>query len=155
MQLDLSKEQTRWGPFQTQTLTREMNEPTASVKCTPRERGREKYTDRKGCRRKFKNRGGGGEESALEPGLCNGNHMVGGCGSDAPRLLGGAAKQPDTFQETGGKHFLGLNPRQHSLHQEERNERAREGGKERGGEEFIEDQERRRTPQDLPLQLFF
>lgn len=59
--------------------------------------------------------------------------MVGGCGSDAPRLLGGAAKQPDTFQETGGKHFLGLNPRQHSLHQEERNERAREGGKDEGG----------------------
>ncbi|XP_070447926.1 basic proline-rich protein-like [Equus przewalskii] len=47
--------------------------------------------------------------------------MVGGCGSDAPRLLGEAAKQPDTFQETGGKHFLGLNPRLHSLHQEERN----------------------------------
>lgn len=73
--------------------------------------------------------GGGGEESALEPGLCNGNHMVGGCGSDAPRLLGEAAEQPDTFQETGGKHFLGLNSRQHSLHREKRNEGAREGGK--------------------------
>lgn len=55
--------------------------------------------------------GGGGEESALEPGLCNGKHMVGGCGSVPRRLLGEAAKQPDTFQETGGKHFLGLNPR--------------------------------------------
>lgn len=54
----------------------------------------------------------GGEKSASEPGLCNGNHMVGGCGSDAPRLRGEAAKQPDTFQETGGKHFLGLNSRQ-------------------------------------------
>lgn len=32
--------------------------------------------------------GGGGEESALEPGLCNGKHMVGGCGSDPRRLLG-------------------------------------------------------------------
>lgn len=55
--------------------------------------------------------------------------MVGGCGSDAPRLLGEAAKQPDTFQETGGKHFLGLNLRQNSLHREERNEGASEGGK--------------------------
>lgn len=73
--------------------------------------------------------GGGGEESASEPGLCNGNHMVGGGGSDAPRLLGEAAKQPDTFQETGGKYFLGLNPRLHSLHQEERNKWAREGEK--------------------------
>lgn len=54
----------------------------------------------------------GSENSASEPGLCNGNQMVGGCGSDAPRLLGEAAKQPDTFQETGGKHFLGLNSRQ-------------------------------------------
>lgn len=58
--------------------------------------------------------------------------MVGGCGSDAPRLPGEAAKQPDTFQETGGKHFLGLNLRQHSLHWEERNEGAREGGENRG-----------------------
>lgn len=47
--------------------------------------------------------------------------------------LGEAAKQPDTFQETGGKHFLGLNPRLHSLHQEERNEGARKGGKYEGG----------------------
>lgn len=47
--------------------------------------------------------------------------------------LGEAAKQPDTFQETGGKHFLGLNPRLHSLHQEERNEGAREGRKDEGG----------------------
>lgn len=38
--------------------------------------------------------------------------MAGGCGSDAPRLLGEATKQPDTFQETGGKHFPGLNLRQ-------------------------------------------
>ncbi|XP_058391667.1 serine/arginine repetitive matrix protein 3-like [Diceros bicornis minor] len=59
--------------------------------------------------------------------------MVGGCGSDAPRLLGEGAKQPDTFQETGGKHFLGLNPRLHNLHQEEGNEGAREGGKDEGG----------------------
>lgn len=94
--------------------------------------------------------GGGGEQSALEPGLCNGNHMVGGCGSDAPRLLGEAAKQPDTFQETGGKYFLGLNPRLHSLHQEERNKGARERGK-GNGEEFIEDGKRRRTPADLSL----
>lgn len=84
--------------------------------------------------------------------------MVGGCGSDAPRLLGEAAKQPDTFQETGGKHFLGLNLRQNSLHREERNEGASEGGKGWGGgagEESIEGGERRWTPQDLPLQPCF
>lgn len=60
--------------------------------------------------------------------------MVGGGGSDAPSLLGEAAKQPDTFQETGGKYFLGLNPRLHSLHQEERNRGPQKGGKrDRGG----------------------
>jgi hypothetical protein len=76
--------------------------------------------------------------------------MAGGCGSDAPRLLGEAAKQPDTFQETGGKHFLGLNLRQPSLHQEERNEGVRKGGKEEGGGVL-----RRRIPQDFSLQLCF
>lgn len=43
--------------------------------------------------------GGGGEKSAFEPGLCNGNHMVGDCGSDAPRLLGEAARQPTPFRK--------------------------------------------------------
>lgn len=68
--------------------------------------------------------------------------MVGGCSSDAPRLLGEAAKQPDTFQETGGKHFLGLNLRQRSLHREERNEGGQGRGKRTRGEESLEDQER-------------
>lgn len=80
--------------------------------------------------------------------------MVGGCGSDAPRLLGEAAQQPDTFQGTGGKHFLGLNPRQHSLHQEKRNEGARQRGKGKGGGVHTR-WGKRRTPQDLPLQLRF
>lgn len=66
------------GPVPDTNTDREMNEPTASVKSMPLERGREKYTHRKGGRRKFKNWGGGGEESALEPVLCNGNHLVGG-----------------------------------------------------------------------------
>ena len=81
--------------------------------------------------------------------------MAGGCASDAPRLLGEAAKQPDTFQETGGKHFLGLNLRQNSLLREERNEGAIEGGKDGLGEESVEGGERRWTPQGLSLQLRF
>lgn len=97
-------------------------------------RGRkEKHAQCKKCRRKSKNWGWSEEATASEPGLCNGNHMVGGCSSDAPRLLREAAKQPDTFQETGGKHFLGLNLRQQSLHQEEWNEGARNEGKDKGG----------------------
>lgn len=98
-------------------------------------KGEAKYTRRvKNAAEKSKNWGRGEKEGASEPGLCNGNHMAGGCGSDAPRLQGEAAEQPDTFHETGGKHFLGLPLRHHSSHEEERNESGpRKGGESRGG----------------------
>lgn len=128
------------GPVPDINTGGEMNAPTTSLVTLRLWKGEDKHTRCKECRRKSKNWGRGGKEGASEPGLCNGNHMAGGCGSDAPRLLGEAAKQPDTFQETGGKYFLGLHPRHHSWHQKARKERAGGGGRGARGQP-LEDRE--------------
>lgn len=82
-----------------------MNERTAAAKATPLE-GEEREAHVVYRLRKEIHAfgvgwggGGGGERSASEPGFCNGNHMAGDCGADAPRLLGEAARQPTPFQK--------------------------------------------------------
>lgn len=76
------------GPIPDTNTDGEMNGPTTSVKSTPLERGRAKYTHGKDWGGNLRIGGGGGGGSALEPGLCNGNHMAGDCDSDAPKAAG-------------------------------------------------------------------